>query len=496
MSFTDRLLLLCLFLPLQHSYSQTLDNTYGDGDGFTVANIGLVHGSKILADNSVIVQSQPNQVRFSKFDVHGNRDMTFGTDGYLSPYDQSGAQGLQGHSNFIIDPQQRILIGMYEFVADQHSIKLKRYFQDGTQDTSFGTDGIFFYPIPAQLQAASPTICFFSDNSVLLHIPMQGSINLPSLLVKLDSDGILDTSFGTNGTVTIPAGSSNFLFTNKSMTVDQDDNIFLAFRTNVAPYDHLIAKFNSMGVADETFQTAPIVAMSGHIWSHCWWHGGKLYLAANVYTSSNSIKIIRLNMDGSPDSTFNEIIVDQLNHRVESKSVTMDHTGKIIAAGILFSEVGISAQKAFVKCYNNDGTVDTTFGNNGEITFDYSRSHFVYPLIQSDNKIVVTGITLNNLLTGNASWNALLSRFTTNNLSVDEPETDNLITLFPNPASTSFTVTPDIAEKIELYDTRGRLVRTYIGNDGPYMLNGLERGLFFLRIVTNSGVSVKKLLKN
>lgn len=500
MSFTYHLARICILfiLLIQQVHSQTLDFSYGNGDGLTTSNIGLLEKSKILSNNSVIVQTQVGIFyKFAKFDAQGNRDMSFGTAGFLYPYDQIGASGPQGHSNFIIDIQQRIIIGMYEFVNNQHYIKLKRYFQDGTPDTSFGTAGVFVYPIQAQAQIGSPTFSFFSDHSILLNVSMQGNNLMPSLLMKLTPDGILDTAFGENGIVINYVDPYNLLYNNNTLVIDGNDNIFLGYRTNGNPYNHFLIKFNSFGVPDQTFGIVLVDELTGYNTAFIWLYNGKIYLSARPINSINSLKIIRLNLDGTTDTGFNSIIIDQTNYSFRADSVAIDQFGKIITVGIVSNEAGTIPQKGVLKCYNVDGTLDTTFGNLGEVTFNYNWTHFLYPLIQSDNKIVVSGISLNSSLTGNNDWNNIFLRYTTNNnLTVYESMPSNSIALFPNPASTFFTISPDISEKVELYDVQGRLIRTYLEKSTTYSLDGLENGLFTLRIFTDSGIRVEKLLIN
>src|SRR5688500_6151860 len=118
--YTSPIYLLFLLL-IQQGFSQNLDNTYGNGDGITIGVPGIIDRCEMMGDNSVIVQARPLLDKLSKYDADGNQDMTFGANGYVFPFDQTGAQGPTGHSNFIIDPQQRILIGMYEFVNNLHS---------------------------------------------------------------------------------------------------------------------------------------------------------------------------------------------------------------------------------------------------------------------------------------------------------------------------------------------------------------------------------------
>lgn len=490
MRFTNQRGRICILfiLLLQQAFSQTLDTTYGNGVGYTISNIGLISQSGILANNSVILQSYVSYRKFVKFDDQGNQDMAFGTAGSLSPYDQTNTQAA---SNFKIDSQQRILIWMYEFVNNVHSIKLKRYLQDGTPDTSFGTAGVFVYTTPVQ---CNMSLSFFNDHSALLVLTQQGiSIeNRPSLLVKLTPDGSLDPTFGTNGTVNVYQGP-NYLQYSTRVTIDGDDNIYMDSRTG-PPYNHFLFKFNRFGVPDQTFGAIQVDAMTGYLAATGWFYNGKIYLAAIPSSAPDTLKMIRLNLDGSLDTGFNSINIDQANYQVRPENIAIDHFGKIIDVGMVKNDAGV-AQRAIMRCYNADGTVDTTFGSLGEVSFDYNWTNFSYPIIQSDNKIVVAGITANAGLTGNNNWNVILLRYTTNNLSVHEPK-PSPIALVPNPASTVFTIAPDTSEKIELYDVQGRLIRTYPGKSGSYSLDGLENNVYILRVFSDSGISVKKLLKN
>lgn len=85
-------------------------------------------------------------------------------------------------------------------------------------------------------------------------------------------------------------------------------------------------------------------------------------------------------------------------------------------------------------------------------------------------------------------------------LSVVNPILDNLITIYPNPVKDVIKITvKDIStiNTIELYDVQGRLLQTQLVNDIHSELNMFSRanGMYFIKINTDKGSKVEKLIK-
>ncbi len=85
-------------------------------------------------------------------------------------------------------------------------------------------------------------------------------------------------------------------------------------------------------------------------------------------------------------------------------------------------------------------------------------------------------------------------------LSVVNPVSDSLITVYPNPVKdiVNITVKADSTIKtIELYDVQGRLLQTQLVNNVTSELNLSSRanGMYFVRINTDKGSKVEKLIK-
>lgn len=85
-------------------------------------------------------------------------------------------------------------------------------------------------------------------------------------------------------------------------------------------------------------------------------------------------------------------------------------------------------------------------------------------------------------------------------LSVVNPVVDNLISVYPNPVKDVVNITvknDSILKTIELYDVQGRLLQTQLVNDIFSELNLVERanGMYFIKINTDKGTKVEKLVK-
>jgi hypothetical protein len=77
-------------------------------------------------------------------------------------------------------------------------------------------------------------------------------------------------------------------------------------------------------------------------------------------------------------------------------------------------------------------------------------------------------------------------------------EVDKSIALYPNPAKGNVNISSDNAIKsIELFDVQGRLLQTSIENNNTakFDVSTNPNGLYFVRITTEKGTKVEKLIK-
>ncbi|MFS4481561.1 T9SS type A sorting domain-containing protein [Hyunsoonleella sp. 2307UL5-6] len=88
-----------------------------------------------------------------------------------------------------------------------------------------------------------------------------------------------------------------------------------------------------------------------------------------------------------------------------------------------------------------------------------------------------------------------------NPLSTDSFELDKNISLFPNPAQTSFKVTTNnnvVIKNVSVYTLLGKQVNNINAiNSNEYDISGLASGMYVVRMIDTNGVmATKKLLKN
>ena len=178
--------------------------------------------------------------------------------------------------------------------------------------------------------------------------------------------------------------------------------------------DFALARYNSNGTLDTTFGTGGKVTtdFSGN---HDWANGlaiqsdGKILTAGVAYDATGNwdFALARYNSDGTLDATFglDGKVTTELGGRFdEAYALALQPDGKIVAAGVARRDF------AFAR-YNPDGTLDASFGIGGTVTIDFSGSSDVASAIaiQSDGRIVAAGTT--NLDVGREIGDFALARY-------------------------------------------------------------------------------------
>ena len=109
--------------------------------------------------------------------------------------------------------------------------------------------------------------------------------------------------------------------------------------------------------------------------------------------SNNHFAVVRYNINGSPDSSFNGNGKQTANLGSDMQignSVAIQSNGKIVVAGYTLN--GTYNDFAIAR-FNTNGSPDNTFDNDGILTTDFTSSddYAGSVAIQSDDKIVVAG---------------------------------------------------------------------------------------------------------
>ena len=296
--------------------------------------------------------------------------------------------------------------GMYSRFHDQAPYRgyfISKHKSNGFLDSSFASGGIFRDTL---LGGA-----FLSDVEVLSNssiIAGGGSASSPSnpLLIKLNSNGTYDSTFGVNGKTWVNTGRD--ISINK-IKVQQDNKIIASinYYDGVGDYDWGLMRFLPNGFPDSSFGFNGIM-----IYNHPSTYqltdamtieqDGKIILTGRQYlTFAESVGIVtRIDSTGQVDSAFGNNGTVLISTPISQGycvllGVTMQSDGKIIATGYSIEDLGggFYDNHFLLTRILSSGNLDSTFGNNGLVISDiYSGVEFSNEsVVQSDGKIVTIG---------------------------------------------------------------------------------------------------------
>jgi uncharacterized delta-60 repeat protein len=246
--------------------------------------------------------------------------------------------------------------------------------QNGILDPSFGTNGIVVIDV-GNLDNTSKSIAIQPDGKILMAGYSSTSISFFNV-VRLNPDGSLDNSFGTNGVVSTALTSTSNA---SSIALQDDGKIIAGGHSWGGDYNEFtLIRYNSDGSLDATFGNSGIVTTSfvnksGIGKSLVIQADGKIILAGYSYfdfSDADEFALVRYNSDGSPDNSFGTggIVFTNFGNSMDLiNSVTLQSDGKIIAGGF-------SAPQMALARYLTDGSLDNTFGTNGLVTTNISTT--------------------------------------------------------------------------------------------------------------------------
>ena len=155
-----------------------------------------------------------------------------------------------------------------------------------------------------------------------------------------------------------------------------------------------------------------------------------------------------------------------------------------------YTEVTVTpnAYVAIIDTVDNDRIVATAFADaNGNVTFDFGR-------LSNNFGQLCLSVTAQGR-------KPHFKAFSDMQVGIDNPEsTHHLspITLYPNPASASCTVSAPGLRKVEVLDLTGHLLLSYqpinLSTYQPINLSPLNPGVYFVRLSSDNGVFTKKLI--
>jgi uncharacterized delta-60 repeat protein len=379
----------------------TRDTTFTTNTGtafdLTVYSIVIQSDGKIIVGGNFTTFDGVTVNRIVRLNSDGTRDTTFTTN--------TGTGFSSNVSSIAIQSDGKIVTGGSFDTFNGTTVNyIARLNSDGTRDTSFTTNtGTAFSGIVN-------SIAIQSDGKIVIVGGFSTFNGVTSIrILRLNSDGTLDTTFTTN----IGTGFGNNVF---SLAIQSDGKLVIGSMSTIfnGVIVNFIVRLNSDGTRDTGIEIS--TAFSGNVNSIAVQSDGKLVIGSQSTTFNGATvnRIVRLNSDGTRDTTFTTNTGTAFNNRVYSLAIQSD--GRIVIGGQFTTFNGATVSR--IVRLNSDGTRDTTFTTNTGTAFN----GIVYSIaIQSDGKIVIggdfttfNGATVNRIVRLNTDGTRDTT-FTTNN---------------------------------------------------------------------------------
>ncbi|MFW5439425.1 MAG: LamG-like jellyroll fold domain-containing protein, partial [Methylophilaceae bacterium] len=369
------------FTLTRYNTDGSLDISFGTG-GIVNTAIGLDNdfGSDVTVqvDGKILVTgSSYNGTNYDfalvRYNADGTLDTSFSGDGMLTT--AIGLADEYGRS-VTVQADGKIIVGGFTFNGTNNDLALVRYNVDGTLDASFDGDGILTTAVgPGDDLAFS--VIVQADGKILLAGNSHNGANDDIMLVRYNTNGTLDASFSVGGILTLDIGGGTDL--GDDITLQADGKILLTGAGFTSTHrDLVVVRINTDGTLDASFGTGGIVTTdvgAGHE------YGNDIKVQTNgkivVSGASNNgvdwdLMTVRYNADGTLDASFSsdgKVVIPLGPGNDYGIGAAIQSDGKIIVSG----QASNGSDFDFVVLrYNADGSLDTTFDSgllNGNPTF-------------------------------------------------------------------------------------------------------------------------------
>lgn len=358
-----------------------------DGDG--VRGVIVQPSGKIVAIGYV---ASPNYIhgwdyRAARFNQDGSLDSTFGTNGV---YDNDITGRHDVPRGYAVQPDGKIILaGDVEYPGGgRYRITLMRITPNGQLDTTFGDAGIWMDDrnLTSNIYRATAT-----PAGKIIVTGRDRDLGR-SIVFQLNSNGTLDTSFGSGGYLYFPDNGAEKH--GVGVAVDSQGKIVVAGISGDNAYAY---RLNADGSPDVHFGTAGILDFQINGTSvdfNTVIQVGTGYLitgsATNPSTETKNIVAFRLTHSGNLDSTFGTsgiaFIAPDTVSNVEARASLVSKNGVIYLSGYK-EHNGVTT--SLLVALNPNGSIATNFGTAG---FATGQADFYESIgIQPDGKILAGG---------------------------------------------------------------------------------------------------------
>lgn len=358
-----------------------------------------------------------------------NPDPNFGATGLSYVYFPNQITSLNAPNVVTLDNKQ-ILAGWFTTVRitnapSRFQYKIVRMNENGGYDASFGTNGYATIDLGTSANGGTGTgkrLALQPDGKIVgtLTIYNQTLLATETLVFRLNSNGSVDSTFGTNGQAKRIFG--NYFSYGTSILVQSDGKIVVggSYYTG-SDLGTVVWRLLSNGTPDNSFNgnSYRLIKLGGFNESAeeiLQQPDGKLLIGTSCMFGNFDMVVIRLTTTGGFDNTFNgtgwrSVAFDVGDDDLED--ILLQPDGKIVLAG--WTIIGTNLVWGIARL-NSTGAPDNSFDNDGKQTLHFGSptNHGYSVVMQRDGKLIMGGESYQS----GADFEIALARFNTNG-SVD-----------------------------------------------------------------------------
>ncbi len=431
------------FAVVRYNADGSLDTGFGTGGKVTTpigTDSDYAQDVAVQADGKIVVSGYTKVSLFDtdfalvRYNADGSLDSGFGTGGKVTTafgtgYDEAYSVTVQADGKIIVAGSANN--GSEDFA-------LIRYNADGSLDSGFGTGGKVTTPIGTGAVTAYDVLVQ-ADGKIVVAGQASGT-GYDFALARYNADGSLDSGFGSGGTVLSAVSTNNDY--GRFVALQSDGKIVVGGSSNHDDfdYDFALTRYNTDGSLDTSFGSggtaftqigsANEYAMAGAVTA-----GDEIVLTGYSNNGTNDdLAVVRYDADGSLDTSFG--IADALGGTVSytegAAAIVLDdsvdvHDAELDAlngglgnyAGVCLTLIrngGASAEDIFAF---SDGNGITLSGNN--LTKN-SQIIAIFDTTATPGELVVSFTDANGEIPTSADVDNILQQITYANSS-DTPPT-------------------------------------------------------------------------
>jgi uncharacterized delta-60 repeat protein len=515
-------LILCSTIAIAQ-VSGDFDDSF-DTDGFSSVNFNdfdndfsamVIQNDHKIVGLGTIYQGPGNGDDFGlcRLNADGSLDTSFATNGIQLDTDIPDGQG---HA-IVLQPDGKIIaVGSSSPFGGAQRIAIARYNTDGSLDTTFSEDGKRLISLSNSITARS--VKLQDDGKIIISGTRRSSSNYKILLLRLNADGSSDTSFNGNGIIEIDVISPVREYAEK-LLIQPDGKYIIGGIIDDPNEDYndkdiFLLRLNTDGTLDTTFNTDGKLVLdiynADYFGDIALQSDGSIILSGSSdleYDSSIDARVMltKIDTNGNIDTSFatNGLFLESI---IDTSDALSEYTNNLLIApddaiyigGEYGTTFSFSSRKGYVARFNADGSRDMSFSDNGVVLLQ-STINIVNSIKFDNNQKLIIGGT--DTYADNSFRFARV--FVEESLSIETLKGTNEPLLHPNPVNNELNLTiknpKSLNSKIELLDINGRIIQSlYQGKletTHQFDIETLNSGFYILQIQTIEGTHAIKFLK-